>query len=587
MEETNVAEILGIDLGTTKSVGAVWRDGAPHIIPDAEGRPIITPSVVAVDPITGEQVVGHAARAVAEQDPRSAIYSIKRFMGRRFGEDVVQKDLEEYRILYQVEESDEHGDSIEVTLGSQHLTPQEVSALILQKIKQDAETYLGHEVREAVITVPAYFHDSQRQATRDAGRLALLDVKRVLNEPTAASLAFGYEKLNEARKTVAVYDLGGGTFDISILEVGRGPFTVRATNGDTHLGGNDLDWLVVEWALEQIGGAEKERLRSDVPALARLRAAAERAKIDLSTQRKAGLTVPGRLSPNSGIHDLQLELTLERLETIAEPFIDETLAPCARALQDARLNTSDIREVLMVGGQTAMPAIRQAVKDFFGIEPNISVNPIEVVALGAAVQAAILAGEATGLKLKNVAPLSLGVDTSGRMDTLIERNTPLPVTKEKDYSTIQDNQESVEVSVYQGESPLVADNVKLASFVLAGIEPAQRGMPEIRVKFEVDQDGILHVTGMDQRSGNRKEITITDSVRLSDDEIAAMIRAAAQELARQLELRLEDEENPLRDALASTVKRALAVAQPEDWSAHLARLQELWRQVHEAAPGQE
>jgi molecular chaperone DnaK len=582
-----MAEILGIDLGTTKSVGAVWRDGAPHIIPDAEGRPIITPSVVAIDPATGERVVGHAARAVAEQNPRSAIYSIKRFMGRRFGEDIVQKDLEEYRILYQVEESGEHRDSIEVTLGNQHLTPQEVSALILQKIKQDAETHLGHEVSQAVITVPAYFHDSQRQATRDAGRLALLDVKRVLNEPTAACLAFGYAKLDEERKTVAVYDLGGGTFDISILEVGQGPFTVRATNGNTHLGGNDLDWLIVDWALEQIGGADKDRLRSDVPALARLRAAAERAKIDLSIQEKTSLTVPGLLGPSSGSPDLDLELGLDQLEKIAKPFIDETLVPCARALQDARLNTSAIQEVLMVGGQTAMPAIRRAVKEFFGIEPNVSVNPVQVVALGAAVQAAILAGEATGLKLKNVVPLSLGVDTGGQMDTLIERNTPVPVTKERDYSTIQDNQESVEISVYQGERPLVADNVKLGSFILAGIEPAQRGLPEIRVKFEVDQDGILHVTGQDLHSGNRKEITITDSVRLSDDEIAAMIRTAAQELARQLDLARKDEEALLPDALAATVKQAVAVAQPEDWSAHLVRLQELWRQVHEAPQGQD
>jgi molecular chaperone DnaK len=582
-----MAEILGIDLGTTKSVGAVWRDGVPLIIPDVKKRPIITPSVVAIDPATGERVVGDAARAVAEQDPRAAIYSIKRFMGRRFGEDVVQKDLEEYRILYQVDESDEHGDSIEVTLGSQHLTPQEVSALILQKIKQDAETYLGHEVSQAVVTVPAYFHDSQRQATRDAGRLALLDVKRVLNEPTAACLAFGYEKLGQERKTVAVYDLGGGTFDISILEVGRGPFTVRATNGDTHLGGNDLDWLVVDWVLAQIGGAEKDRLRSDVQALARLRAAAERAKIDLSNQEKTDLVVPGRLSPHSGIHDLQLELTRDRLEEIARPFVDETLVPCARALQDARLKTSDIKEVLMVGGQTAMPAIRRAVKGFFGIEPNVSVDPVEVVALGAAVQAAILAGEATGLKLKNVVPLSLGVDTGGQMDTLIERNTPVPVGKERIYSTIEDNQESVEISVYQGERPVVSDNVKLGSFILAGIEPAERGTPEIKVTFQVDQDGILHVAGLDLRSGNRKEITITDSVRLSDEEIATMIREAAQELARQIELRLEDEENPLPDALASAAERAVAVHQPEDWSAHLARLEALWRQVQEAARGQE
>jgi molecular chaperone DnaK len=493
----------------------------------------------------------------------------------------VQKDLEELRILYEVDESDEHEHSIEVTLGQQHLTPQEVSALILRKIKKDAEAYLGHAVTEAVITVPAYFHDSQRQATRDAGRLALLTVKRVLNEPTAACLAFGYKKLNEARKTIAVYDLGGGTFDISILEVGRGPFTVRATNGDTHLGGDDLDWLIIEWALDEIGGEEKARLRSDVPALARLRAAAERAKIALSGEDEVRLAVPGQLSPTSELRDLDLKLTRAQLEKTAKPFIEKTLVPCARALQDAKLNTSDIQEVLMVGGQTRMPAIRQAVQDFFGIEPDVSVNPEEVVALGAAVQAAIVAGEATGLKLKNVVPLTLGLDTGGAMDALIRRNTPVPVTKERTYSTVTDNQETVDISVYQGEHRTVAENTKLGSFTLVGIEPAPRGVPEIKVKFDVDADGILHVTGTDLRSGNRKEITVTDSVRLSDKEIAAMIHTAAQDLAQQLKLRLEDEESPLPDALASAVEQALAVAHPEDWSAHLAELQDLWHQAHE------
>jgi molecular chaperone DnaK len=573
-----VAAILGIDLGTTNSGGAIWRDGEPLIIKDADGYPL-TPSVVAIHPETEEWVVGRAARAIAEQHPNSAVYSIKRFMGRRFGEDVVRDELQELRILYEMGESREHRDSIEVTLGNKRLTPQEVSALILQKIKADAEAYLSHEITQAVITVPAYFHDSQRQATRDAGRIALLDVKRVLNEPTAACLAFGYKKLKEARKTVAVYDLGGGTFDISILEVGRGPFRVRATNGDTHLGGDDLDWLIVDWILDEIDGQEKNRLRKDVRALARLRAAAEQAKIALSSADSVHLSVPGRLSPTSDLHDLDLELTQTQLEAIAEPFIANTLVPCAQALQDARLAISDIQEVLMVGGQTRMPAVRRAVRDFFSIEPNISVNPDEVVALGAAVQAAILAGEATGLKLVNVVPLTLGVSTGGAMDALILRNTSVPVVKTKAYTTVQDNQESVEVTVYQGEHASVDDNVKLGSFTLSGIEPAPRGEPEIEVTFRVDLDGILHVTGKDLRTGNYREITISDSVRLSDEEIQGMIRDAAEDMVKQLERRLEDEEKTLPDDLASAVRAALITAPPENWSAYLSTLQDLWRQV--------
>ncbi len=589
-----MAEIVGIDLGTTKSAIAVWRDGAPHIIPDAEGRTII-PSMVALNVADGHWKVGYPARAMAIEDPVAAIYSIKRLIGRRFKEDVVQKNLEKLHILYEVGESHRRPGGIEVTLGDKHLAPQEVSAKILQELKTNAESFLGHEINSAVITVPAYFHDSQRQATRDAGSIAGLDVKRVLNEPTAACLAFGFRKLNEARKTVAVYDLGGGTFDISILEVGQGPFWVRATNGDTYLGGDDLNWLIVDWMLDEIGGEEKKRLREDVHALAVLRAEAEKAKIELSTQEITRVQVPGLLSPASGVRDLDLELMRSKLEAIAIPFITKTLEPCARAIHDARLGISDIQEVLLVGGQTRMPAIRKAVREFFGVEPNSSVNPVEVVALGAAVQAAILAGTATGLKLADVVPLSLGVDSERVMDVLIPRNTPMPFEKTKIYSTVADNQESVEIQIYQGERPMASDNIKLGSFYLRGIEPALAGEPEIEVMFRVDQDGILHVSGKDLRTDNVKEITITDSVRLSKEEIESMIREAQEHEAEYLEQRrqseaqlqverlterlkalLAEKKDTLAPEAVAAIQDALAASPTDDWAARLSTLQDLW-----------
>ena len=531
-----MATILGIDLGTTNSGVAIWRDGAPQIIPDTEGRPL-TPSVVAFDPDTESWLIGYPAREFALTHPRAAVYSIKRFIGRRFGDAVIQEELQHGHILYEIEESRQRRDVIEVALCQRHLTPQEVSAKILQKLKADAEAYLGHEVSEAVITVPAYFHDSQRQATRDAGKIAGLRVRRVFNEPTAACLAFGYQKIVAERHLVAVYDLGGGTFDISLLEVGgRRPFRVRATNGDTHLGGDDLDWLIVDWVLTQIGGAAERKAKEDPVAQARLRAAAEQAKITLSSAAAARIHLPGPLSPTLDIHDLDIELTLAQFNALTQSFVDKTLAPCAKALHDARLQAADIQEVLLVGGQTRTPAIRDAVREFFGREPNVSVNPEEVVALGAAVQAAILAGDATGLKLADVVPLSLGVETQGLMDVLIARNTPTSITKVKHYSTAYDNQESVEIKIYQGERPMAADNVKLGAFILQGIEPAPKGEPEIAVTFHVDGDGILLVTAEDVNTGNRKQITITDSIRLSDEEIEKMVLAAAEEKTLQVEV---------------------------------------------------
>jgi molecular chaperone DnaK len=479
------------------------------------------------------------------------------------------------------------------------LTPQEVSAKILHKLKTDAEAYLGHEVTQAVITVPAYFHDSQRQATRDAGRLAGLDVKRVINEPTAACLAYGYTKLAEQRQKVAVYDLGGGTFDISILEVGRGPFRVRATNGDTYLGGDDLDWLLIDWIMSHLDTSVAARLKNDILALVSVRFAVEQAKIDLSTTDEADMCLEEMPHLPPELRKLGLRLSRMRLDEIAEAFIRRTLAPCERALQDARLQATDLQDVLLVGGQTRMPAIRQAVHNFFQREPVTNVNPVEIVALGAAVQAAILANEATGLKLADVVPLTLGVSTKGRMDELIKRNTTVPVVKTRVYTTAEENQESVEIQIYQGEYPTVADNIPLGKIELKGIEPAPAGEPEIEVTFRVDQDCILHVTGKDLRSGNFKELTITDSVRLSEEEIEAMIREAeahaeeyaeqqqeaeakeqAELLMQQFTELLREKEQRLPDALVAEIKIALQAPTPEDWQVHLDDLRKLWQQAH-------
>jgi molecular chaperone DnaK len=577
-----MAETLGIDLGTTKSVGAIWRDGAPMIIPDAEGKPIITPSVVAIDPDTHGLVVGHPAQEIRERCPQAAIYSIKRLMGRRWGEDIIRDDLEKARILYDVAEVPKRDGGIEVSLGDEYLSPQEVSAKILGKIKNDAETFLGHRISEAVVTVPAYFHDAQRQATRDAGTLALLTVKRVLNEPTAACLAFGYQKIKEEAKTVAVYDLGGGTFDISILNVGGGMFSVLATNGDRHLGGDDLDWLIVDWVLDRLNPRDRGAVQGDVQALARLRGAAERVKRALSTEPRGHVVVAGQLSPTAKVHDLDMELTQEELDALAEPWIRKTLAPCARALDDAHVSTAQLREVLMVGGQTRMPAVRRAVREFFGIEPNISIDPIQVVALGASVQAAIIDGRAKDLKLSNVIPLTLGVSTKGFTDTVIPRNTPLPTGKKKIYSTDTDYQTSVKIEICQGEHPLAKDNVKLAVITLDAIEPALKGVPQIEVEFNVDQDGILHVTATDLQSGNAGRVTIAESVGFGPEEIATMIRKAAEDVTAQLRERLEDQARPLPDDLASAINAELATAPVKDWSTYLSTVQDLSRQVQEA-----
>jgi molecular chaperone DnaK len=603
-----MAAIVGIDLGTTKSAVAVWRDGTPQIIKDPaitqdSNDPHITPSVIAWDRDNGRWEVGYAARALAAKDPRAAIYSIKRFIGRRYRDEVVQSNLEKVRILYEVVEAYRKG-GIEVVVGDRHLTPQQVSAMVLRHLKAIAEEVLDDEVDRAVITVPAYFEAAQRQATREAGRIAGLDVQQVLNEPTAACLAFGYQKWAEERKIVAVYDLGGGTFDISILQLGgQRPFRVRATAGNTYLGGDDLDWTIVDWVLDRIGGAEETRLRRDVAALARLRQAAEKAKRALSTDQAAQVQVPGPLSPSSTVIDLDERLTRQELEERARPWIKETLEPCVQALADAKLDVGDVQEVLMVGGQTRMPAIRAAVRDFFGgIEPNTTVHPEQVVALGAAVRAAILEGQLQGFTLRDVVPLSLGVNSKGRMDTLIHRGMHVPVEKKKIYSTSEDYQPSVEIAVYQGEWPYVKDNTQIDSFILEGFGEARRGEPQIQVAFRVDEDGILHVSAEDLRNPEtRGELTVISALGQSDEEIEAQIKEVeelqaeieaqrqladvqrdAEQVASLLHGLLTDEAETLPGDLVANIRAALAKPEPQDLEggqARLAELQELWRRA--------
>jgi molecular chaperone DnaK len=520
--------MIGIDLGTTNSAVAVWRDGAPHLVSCASGD-ALTPSVVALD--HDQIVVGRTARELAEIHPERAVYSIKRLMGHRLNDAGLQDDLSKTHVLYDIHES-QHRQGIEVSLGHRHLTPQQVSALILNKLKLDAERALGRPVSQAVITVPAYFHDSQRQATRDAGRIAGLEVKRVLNEPTAACLAFAYHRLAEARRTVAVFDLGGGTFDVSILDIGRGPFRVRATNGDTHLGGDDFDWAIVEWMLRNAPEPRRIDLQRDRSALSRLLAAAQRAKTALSSADTTLINVSALGVPGWSFKDLELELTRPQLNLLTSHLVERTIEICGRALADAKIARGAIDEILMVGGQTRMPQIRSTVAEFFGKEPNVSINPDEVVALGAAVQAAILTGQAIGLRLADATPLSLGVNSKGAMDVIIPRNTPTPTGDVcRIYTTAADRQEAVQIEVYQGENPLVRNNLKLGVLLLRGIESAAAGEPEIEVGFRVDQDGILNVTARNARTGAASEITVTDSLRLTDEEIHAHI-LEAEGLAR-------------------------------------------------------
>jgi molecular chaperone DnaK len=520
-----MSKIIGIDLGTTNSVVAIMEGGQPTVIPSAEGNNLI-PSVVAINPKTGERLVGKVARNQAVINPENTIFSVKRFMGRKFNDPQVQETIK--RVPYKVSAAP-NGD-VRVHMGGKEYSPPEISAMILQKIKADAEAYLGETVDKAVITVPAYFNDAQRNATKDAGRIAGLEVLRIINEPTASSLAYGLgEHKNE---NIAVYDLGGGTFDVSALEVGDGVFEVRSTNGDTYLGGDNFDEVIIDWVAAEFKKENGIDLRSDRQALQRLKEAAEKAKIELSSVLSTEINLPFITADASGPKHLNLTLTRAKLESMVDHLIKRSIAPCEAAVKDAGLSKSDINSVILVGGMTRMPAVQEAVKNFFDKEPSKGVNPDEVVALGAAIQAGVLGGEVKDILLLDVTPLSLSVETMGGVATpLIERNTTIPTKKSQVFSTAADGQTQVEIHVVQGERPMAADNKSLGKFILDGIPPAPRGIPQIEVTFDIDANGIINVSAMDKASGRAQRITITASSGLAEAEIERMVKDAEQHAA--------------------------------------------------------
>ncbi len=531
-----MSKAVGIDLGTTKSVVAVMQGGEPVVITGAEGTRAI-PSVVAVSK-TGERLVGQIAKRQSIVNPDNTIYAIKRFMGRKWGEPAgreltVEEDAK--RKTYKVIRGPNN--EVRVLMGGKEYSPPEISAMVLQRLKADAEAYLGEKVTEAVITVPAYFNDAQRQATKDAGQIAGLNVLRIINEPTAAALAYGLDKKKEA--TIAVYDLGGGTFDISILDIGEGTFQVKSTAGDTHLGGEDFDQKIMDWLADEFKRENGVDLRQDRTAVQRLKEAAEKSKIELSSSQQSEINLPFITADANGPKHLNMTLTRSKLEQLVMDLVEKSLIPCRQALTDAGIKASDLNEVIMVGSQSRMPLVHDKVKQFFGREPNKGVNPEEAVAIGAAIQGAVLKGEVKEVLLLDIIPLTLGIETMGGVATpLIPRNTTVPTAKSQIFSTASDNQPSVEIHVLQGERPMAADNRTLGRFMLDGILPAPRGIPQVEVTFDIDANGILSARAKDKGSGREQKITITSSSGLSKEEVAKMQREAeahATEDARRKE----------------------------------------------------
>jgi molecular chaperone DnaK len=545
-----MSKIIGIDLGTTNSVGSVVIGGDPVVIPTAEGSHLL-PSVVAFTK-NGERLVGQPAKRQAVLNSENTVYSIKRFMGRRYDEVEGERKMVPYQVV-----AGPNGDArVSIPVMNRDYSPQEISAMILAKLKADAEAYLGEPVTQAVITVPAYFNDNQRQATKDAGKIAGLDVLRIINEPTASALAYGMDKHNNER--ILVFDLGGGTFDVSVLEVGDGVFEVKATNGDTHLGGDDWDQRVANWASDEFKKETGIDLRNDRQALQRLREAAEKAKVELSSMTETEINLPYITADANGPKHLQQKLTRAKLEQLTSDLVERLRKPFQSALADAHLQVSDLDQVILVGGATRMPMVQDLVRQLTGKEPNKGVNPDEVVAVGAAIQAAVLSGEVKDILLLDVTPLSLGVETlGGVMTPVIERNTTIPVRKSQIFSTAEDGQTAVDVHVLQGERPMATDNISLGRFRLEGIPPAQRGLPQIEVTFDIDANGILNVTARDKASGREQKITITASTNLSKQEVDRLMREAQEHEAEDQRARELTEARNTADSAAYATEKAL------------------------------
>ena len=543
-----MGKIIGIDLGTTNSCVSVMQGSQPTVIENSEGNRT-TPSIIALTK-TGDRLVGQAAKRQAITNPKNTIFSIKRFMGRKFDEIADEKKLAPYEIINE-------GGEARVKINDKVYSPQEVSAMILQKMKQTAEDFLGEKVTEAVITVPAYFNDAQRQATKDAGRIAGLDVKRIINEPTAAALAYGLDRKQTSEK-VAVFDLGGGTFDISVLELGDGVFEVKSTDGDTHLGGDNFDQKIIDYLADEFKKQEGIDLRNDAIALQRLKEAAEKAKIELSSRTDTEINLPFITATQEGPKHLVINLTRAKFEALCADLFDKILDPCRRAIKNSKLEMKEIDEVVLVGGSTRIPKVQTLVKDFFGKEPNRSVNPDEVVAIGAAIQGGVLKGDVTDVLLLDVTPLSLGIETlGGVMTKLIEANTTIPTKKQEVFSTAGDNQTSVEVHVLQGERPMANDNKTLGRFHLGDIPPSPRGIPQIEVTFDIDSNGILHVSAKDKATGKEQSIKIESSSKLTDAEINKMKEDAKTHASEDQKRKEEIETRNIADSLIFSTEKQL------------------------------